>query len=104
MWGIKDTKVTEIKYWDEGKVELWHAQDGSLCDIYERTKVKSSPNRQNATCLPTSSPGAGFDRHRVVVLQATGRTEEVKAGGCVLAGVRGNEHAWGSKEKSTRGS
>jgi hypothetical protein len=80
VWGIKDTKVTETKYWDEGKVELWHAQDGSLCDIYELTKIKSSPKRQNATCLPTSSPDAGFDRHRVVVLQATGRRRRLKRG------------------------
>ena len=70
---------------------------------YELTKIKSSPKRQNATCLPTSSPDAGFDRHKGRCLASHWVKEGVKAGACLLAGVRGNEHAWGSKEKATRG-
>jgi hypothetical protein len=66
-WCIKDTKVRETKCSGEGKVKARGIPEMGHSQIY--TKITSSPKRH----MLASSQIPSFDRHKVVVLQATGR-------------------------------
>jgi hypothetical protein len=97
VWCIKYTKVTVTKYSCEGKVKLV-----AFLTIRGSRYKGRSLQAQNATYLPALRPNATGDRHKAIVVDATGR-EGRRSGTRLLAAVRGNEHAWDLEGNAAQG-
>jgi hypothetical protein len=89
--------VTVTKYSCEGKVKLV-----AFLTIRGSRYKGRSLQAQTATYLPALRPNPTGDRHKAIVVDATGR-EGRRSGTWLLAAVRGNEHAWDLEGNAAQG-